>query len=184
MAWSLAATDNWGLTARMNVDFQRPVRLGVPIRAEGWITGDRRRIVETAAGSSTRRPASVLATATATYVAADAERKARAPGALPLPPRRGAAEPTAERRDRPSPGMSPTATLSPITARANAFVADRRPGRRGPRPRASPTSVDDPDAFARGAPRRPRAPRRSRVPRGPAPDRAGHRRRSTASAGR
>ena len=49
MAWSLAATDNWGLTARMSVDFKRPVRLGVPVRGEGWITTVRRRLVETAA---------------------------------------------------------------------------------------------------------------------------------------
>ena len=75
MAWSLAATDNWGLTARIAVDFRRPVSIGVPIRAEGWITSVRRRIVQTAA--EIRDPASgdVLATATATYVAADAERK-------------------------------------------------------------------------------------------------------------
>ena len=76
MAWSLAATDNWGLTARLNVDFKRPVRLGVPIRGEGWITTVRRRIVETAARIVDPESGDVLATATATYVAADAARKA------------------------------------------------------------------------------------------------------------
>jgi acyl-coenzyme A thioesterase PaaI-like protein len=76
MAWSLAATDNWGLTARMSVDFKRPVRLGVPIRGEGWITTVRRRLVETAARIVDPVSGEVLATATATYVAADAERKA------------------------------------------------------------------------------------------------------------
>ena len=76
MAWSLAATDNWGLTARMSVDFKRPVRLGVPIRGEGWITRVRRRLVETAARIVDPVNGDVLATATATYVAADAERKA------------------------------------------------------------------------------------------------------------
>jgi uncharacterized protein (TIGR00369 family) len=76
MAWSLAATDNWGLTARMNVEFKRPVRLGVPIRGEGWVTTVRRRIVETAARIVDPATGEVLATATATYVAADAERKA------------------------------------------------------------------------------------------------------------
>jgi acyl-coenzyme A thioesterase PaaI-like protein len=76
MAWSLAATDNWGLTARLNVDFKRPVRLGVPIRGEGWITTVRRRIVETAARLVDPATGDVLATATATYVAADAGRKA------------------------------------------------------------------------------------------------------------
>jgi len=76
MAWSLAATDNWGLTARLNVEFKRPVRLGIPIRGEGWITTVRRRIVETAAQLVDRSTGELLATATATYVAADAARKA------------------------------------------------------------------------------------------------------------
>ena len=76
MAWSLAATDNWGLTARMSVDFKRPVRLGVPIRGEGWVTSVRRRLVETAARIVDPATDEVLATATATYVAADAARKA------------------------------------------------------------------------------------------------------------
>ena len=39
MAWSLVDHDNWGLTARMTVDFKRPVPLGRPIHAEGWVTG-------------------------------------------------------------------------------------------------------------------------------------------------
>jgi uncharacterized protein (TIGR00369 family) len=76
MAWSLAATDNWGLTARMSVDFKRPVRLGVPIRGEGWVTNVRRRLVETAARLVDPDSGELLATATATYVAADAARKA------------------------------------------------------------------------------------------------------------
>lgn len=76
MAWSLAATDNWGLTARMSVDFKRPIRLEEPIRGEGWITSSRRRIHETAARIVDAASGEVLATATGTYVAADAARKA------------------------------------------------------------------------------------------------------------
>ncbi|MEO5940103.1 MAG: PaaI family thioesterase, partial [Candidatus Limnocylindrales bacterium] len=76
MAWSLAATDNWGLTARMSVEFKRPVRLGIPVRGEGWISAVRRRIVETAGRIVDPATGQVLATATATYVAADAARKA------------------------------------------------------------------------------------------------------------
>ena len=48
MAWALVAEDNWGVTARMSVDFRKPVPIGTPIRAEGWITRSRRRVVETA----------------------------------------------------------------------------------------------------------------------------------------
>jgi len=74
MAWALVGEDNWGVTARMTVDFRRPVEVGAPIRAEGWITRSRRRIVDTAArivdASDTE-----LATATGVYVAADAARK-------------------------------------------------------------------------------------------------------------
>jgi acyl-CoA thioesterase FadM len=75
LAWSVAAPDNGGLTARMAVDFKRPVRIGVPIRGEGWVTEARRRIVGTAARIVDAATDEVLATATATYVAADAERK-------------------------------------------------------------------------------------------------------------
>ncbi|HEX5823071.1 MAG TPA: PaaI family thioesterase [Candidatus Limnocylindrales bacterium] len=75
MAWSLAATDNWGMTARMTVDFKRPVRLGQPIRAEGWMTRRRRRLVDTAARLVDTTTGELLATAEAVYVPADEERK-------------------------------------------------------------------------------------------------------------
>jgi acyl-coenzyme A thioesterase PaaI-like protein len=75
MAWSLAASDNWGLTARMTVTFKRPVPLGVRIRAEGWMTRRRRRLVETAAHLVDGPTGTLLATAEAVYVAADEERK-------------------------------------------------------------------------------------------------------------
>jgi acyl-coenzyme A thioesterase PaaI-like protein len=75
MAWSLAVSDNWGLTARMTVAFKRPVPLGVPIRAEGWMTNRRRRLVETAARLVDGSTGELLATAEAVYVPADEERK-------------------------------------------------------------------------------------------------------------
>lgn len=76
MAWSLASTDNWGFTARMTADFKKPVRLGEPIRAEGWITGMRRRLIDTAARIVDPATGTLLATATGVYVAADEARKA------------------------------------------------------------------------------------------------------------
>jgi len=75
MAWSLATSDNWGLTARMTVEFKRPVRLGSPIRAEGWITRHRRRLLDTAARLTDLETGELLATAEAIYVAADPDRK-------------------------------------------------------------------------------------------------------------
>jgi acyl-coenzyme A thioesterase PaaI-like protein len=75
MAWSLVASDNWGVTARLAVEFRRPVAVETRIRAEGWITNERRRVVETAAHLVDTATGQQLATATGTYVAADAARK-------------------------------------------------------------------------------------------------------------
>ena len=75
MAWALVGQDNWGVTARMSVVFRRPVEVGTPIRADGWVTRDRRRIVETAGRIVDSSTGEELATGTGLYVAADAERK-------------------------------------------------------------------------------------------------------------
>ena len=95
MAWALVGTDNWGVTARMNVNFHRPVPVGHPIRAEGTVSTMRRKIVETTARLVDAVSGEVLATATGTYVAAGDERKRALrerygfrvlPGAAPAPP--------------------------------------------------------------------------------------------------
>ena len=75
MAWSLVGADNWGVTARLSVDFKRPVRVGRPIRAEGWVTKERRRLVSTAGSIVDPADGAVLATAEAAYLAATDERK-------------------------------------------------------------------------------------------------------------
>jgi acyl dehydratase len=75
MAWSLVDHDNWGLTARLSVDFKRPVPLETPIRAEGWITQTRRRLISTAGRIVDPATEALLATAEATYVAAPDDRK-------------------------------------------------------------------------------------------------------------
>lgn len=75
MAWALVGEDNWGVTARMNVDFRHPVGVGVPIRAEGWITRARRRIVDAAGHIVNADTGLELATATGVYVAASPSRK-------------------------------------------------------------------------------------------------------------
>lgn len=74
MAWALVAEESWGVTARMTIDFKRPVMVGEPIRGEGWIVRSRRRLVETA-GRIVGADGTLLATAEAVYVAADATRK-------------------------------------------------------------------------------------------------------------
>jgi uncharacterized protein (TIGR00369 family) len=75
MAWALVGADNWGVTARLNVDFRRPVPIGRPFHAEGSVTSMRRRVVETSGRIVDSETGEVLATATATYVAASEARK-------------------------------------------------------------------------------------------------------------
>ena len=75
MAWALVGEDNWGVTARLAVDFKKPVLLGTLLHAEGWITRSRRRVVETEAHVVDASTGATLATATGVYVAADAARK-------------------------------------------------------------------------------------------------------------
>ena len=75
MAWSLVDADNWGLTARLSIAFKRPVPLGRPIHAEGWITESRRRVITTAGRMVAGGSGDVLATAEALYVAATDDRK-------------------------------------------------------------------------------------------------------------
>jgi acyl-CoA thioesterase FadM len=75
MAWALVGEDNWGVTARMSVNFRKPVMVGVPIRADGWITQARRRIVDTEGRIVDATTGIRLATATGVYVAADPARK-------------------------------------------------------------------------------------------------------------
>jgi acyl-coenzyme A thioesterase PaaI-like protein len=75
MAWSLAGSDNWGVTARLSVEFRHPVLIRTRIRAEGQVTRSRRRLVETAARVVDVASGVELATATGVYVAADAARK-------------------------------------------------------------------------------------------------------------
>lgn len=75
MAWALVAEDNWGLTARMSVDFKRPARIGVAIRAEGWTTRSGRRLSGTAGHIVESGSGMVIARATGLYMAADEPRK-------------------------------------------------------------------------------------------------------------
>jgi uncharacterized protein (TIGR00369 family) len=74
MAWALVAEDNWGVTARMTLDFKRPVAVGTKVRAEGWIVRNRRRLIDTA-GQIVDADGNLLATGEAVYVAAGEERK-------------------------------------------------------------------------------------------------------------
>ncbi len=75
MAWSLVGEDNWGLTARMNVAYKRPVEIGQSLHAEGRVVRSRRRIVDTEGRIVDAVTGRTLATATGVYFAADESRK-------------------------------------------------------------------------------------------------------------
>jgi acyl-coenzyme A thioesterase PaaI-like protein len=75
MAWALVAEDNMGVTARMRIDFRKPLPIETAIRADGWVTRSRRRLVETAGRIVDVEHDVELATAEGTYLAAGPERK-------------------------------------------------------------------------------------------------------------
>ena len=75
MAWALVGEDNWGVTARMAVEFKKPAIVGTTLRADGWVKRSRRRLVETEARIVDTASGEEVATATGVYVAADPERK-------------------------------------------------------------------------------------------------------------
>jgi acyl-coenzyme A thioesterase PaaI-like protein len=75
MAWSLVDRDAWGLTARLSIDFRRPVPIGRRIRAEGRLEEQRRRLLRTSARLVDPDSGELLATAEGLYMAAPDERK-------------------------------------------------------------------------------------------------------------
>ena len=75
MAWALVENDSWGLTARMQVEFKRPVPIGRRIRGEGRVVDVRRRIVRAEGVLLDAADGTLLATAEGTFVAAPDERK-------------------------------------------------------------------------------------------------------------
>jgi acyl-coenzyme A thioesterase PaaI-like protein len=75
MAWALIDHDVWGLTARMTVNFKRPVPIRQRIRAEGWVTEVDRRLLSTAGQVLHPVTGELLATAQGVYVPATPDRK-------------------------------------------------------------------------------------------------------------
>lgn len=70
MAWSVIGRDTWGVTARIAVEFKRPVPVGRRIRGEGRVTEDRRRLFRTAGSLVDAATGETLATGEATFVSA------------------------------------------------------------------------------------------------------------------
>ncbi|HEY6571518.1 MAG TPA: PaaI family thioesterase [Candidatus Limnocylindrales bacterium] len=75
MAWALVDHDLWGVTARLAVDFKRPVPINRLIRAEGRVVAVRRRLVDAAGVVIDPATGEILARAEATYFGAPEARK-------------------------------------------------------------------------------------------------------------
>jgi uncharacterized protein (TIGR00369 family) len=75
MAWALVGDDNWGVTARLSVEFKRPVEVGRRIRAIGQVSRARRRLVETTGQIVDLDSGEILALGTGLYLVADDARK-------------------------------------------------------------------------------------------------------------
>ena len=75
MAWALVDSDHWGVTARIQVDFKRPVPIGRAIRGEGRVIEIRRRVVRTAGMLVDAADGTLLARAEGTFVAASDDQK-------------------------------------------------------------------------------------------------------------
>ena len=76
MAWSLVGADTLGFTARLEVDFKRPVPVDRPIHAEGWIVDRRRRRFDTRARICDAATGDVLSEARAIYLGAPVAQQA------------------------------------------------------------------------------------------------------------
>jgi uncharacterized protein (TIGR00369 family) len=75
MAWALVDHDLWGVTARMNVDFRRPVPIGRRIRGEGRVRETKRRVIYAEGVILDAEDGTQLAHADATFVGAPEARK-------------------------------------------------------------------------------------------------------------
>ena len=144
MAWSLVAADNWGVTARLAVDFKRPVPVGRTIRAEGWVTEMRRRLVDHGRLDRRCRDGTLLATADGPVRRRDPGAQARAPAAIRLPGRQRCARHGRRALDHDC----RSAPRSETTARAVAFVRGAPRGGRGSSDARLPTWSTTPTRFA------------------------------------
>jgi len=102
MAWSVIGRGTWGVTARLNVAFRRPIPVGRTIRAEGWVVDENRRAHRTAGQVLEAKTGEVLATAEGTFMAVppDEVERLKARYGMRRPGRAPTTEPTG-REDGP-----------------------------------------------------------------------------------
>jgi uncharacterized protein (TIGR00369 family) len=69
MAWAVIGRGTWGVTARLNVTFRRPIPVGSAVRAEGWVVDENRRAHRAEGRVIDARSGEVLATGESTFIA-------------------------------------------------------------------------------------------------------------------
>jgi len=77
MAWSVIGQGTWGVTARLNVAFRRPMSTGRTVRAEGRVVEDHRRAIRTAGRVFDPATGEEFATAEGTFMALPADQLER-----------------------------------------------------------------------------------------------------------
>jgi uncharacterized protein (TIGR00369 family) len=75
MGWAIFHQGIWGVTARLNVTFKRPVPVGEELVVTGTVVRDRGRAIETAGTVSRVSDGEVLAEATALFLRMPEERR-------------------------------------------------------------------------------------------------------------
>lgn len=119
MGWAVIGRDTWGVTARLTVDFKRPVNVGQAIRAEGVVTDVSRRLLRTEGRILDAVTGDVLASGTGTYVAAPPERLAELKARYQLRP--------ADDRSASADGSGPVDRSAPADGSAQVDVRPARP---------------------------------------------------------
>lgn len=112
MAWATVSREMLSFTARMTIEYRKPVRVGVPIRVEGRIVEARRRLIRTEASIVDPATGHVLARAEGVYVAAPEDRQSELRGRYRF---RGAVDaPDGSRRWRVVQSLPAVEPLAPV----------------------------------------------------------------------
>jgi acyl-coenzyme A thioesterase PaaI-like protein len=141
MAWTLASQDAWGVTARMSIEFRRPLPVGARIRGEGRIVERRRRVLTTSGTLFDPASGEVYASAEGLYItvpeARREELKARY-GFRLVPEDPPAGEPAASRSAADADGAPEAGGAGPDTASAAGAASAPAAGAPGAAPSGTP----------------------------------------------
>ncbi len=111
MAWAVIGRGTWGVTARLNVAFRRPIPTGRTIRAVGRVTQEHRRAFRTVGEVRDLATDELLATAKGTFIAVPPDQLARLEARYGMR-RTGEAQPEGEAMEKSG---SPKATAPDTT---------------------------------------------------------------------